>query len=309
MKVGDNPALSVVAYRGQVRISPGPPGELHIVATARGNDAFGGPDGRWLKALQVAVSEGHTDIRVMDESPAPGVGGDLVRAVDLEISLPTPGVVSVQTPNGLVSLVDLAGAFFLRTQTGPVSLRRLAGYTFVVGGVGSCTAQWLRGTLAGQLAGGSFQVRESLLDALDFTTSSGDIEVQSLVSPTSAYSLRAETGNIELQVPSQSRPALDISTMTGRLDYRLEDDIEKFAPGRWRLRTAGPSIQLASRSGDLAILPWLWSGHLPGPAMPPGPPATPQTGLNELRLLYEAWRGLSAVDTTLASLAALPPSW
>jgi hypothetical protein len=249
---------------------------------------------------------------VLPEASGYGPGGNLVRALDIDIWAPNACAVTVQTPNGLVLLEDFAGAAFIRTQSGPVSLRRVSGCIYVIGHSGSCTAQWIRGDIAVALAGGSLQIRESSLDNLMATTGAGDIEVQSRLSASGIYSMRSESGNIRAQLPPEAEAQFDLSTQTGHLDYRLPAGLEEINPGYWTAYTTMgvvAQVRLSSRDGNLTLLPWEPEGDLPAPPMPSPPANTRPPVAPDLRLLFTAWREHGAAEGILTALAALPPAW
>jgi len=309
--VGEHAALWVVNYRGTVRVSGWERPEVRVVAQKRGEDAFGRPDGRWVRGLEADQTGALCRLRTVAAS-LPGVAGSLPRAMDLEVRVPRQSAVVVQSPNGLVVVEDLAGVVFVRSQSGPVSLRRVAGTILVLGESGSCTGQWLRGEMALRLGGGSLRLEESALSLLEAETATGNLEIQVVLAPTGSYILRSRSGSLTLALPPPSDATLDLRTESGRIECLVPGE-RLFADfGRLMVRMGGgnAAVELYTSSGDLRVEPWKWEGELPAPPLPMGTfPALPDDTPEEFTLLRELVQGRMTAAEGLHRLADMPPAW
>ncbi len=305
-------ALWVVNYRGKVYITGWDQPQVRVAAFKRGEDAFGRPDGRWVRRLAADQNGNLVRLQAEAESLPSGPAGDMARAIDMDIRVPRQSLVIVESPNGLVVVGDIAGAVYLRTATGALSLRRVSGRVLVLSDSGSCTGDWLRGEGAFRLGGGSLEWRESALYRLDGETATGDIGIQTTIAPDGQYSLRSRSGSIVLRLPVDSKATLDLHSDTGQIETALGDEVSASGPQRvLRVGAGGPAVALQTVHGDLQVQAWRWEGEPQAPPLPAGPllgdlPAgTPE----EMAWLQRVDRGELSAAEALARLAGLPPAW
>ncbi|MCL4535854.1 MAG: DUF4097 domain-containing protein [Bacteroidetes bacterium] len=315
-RVDDGAIIWVVNYRGQVSVTGWDRPEVRVVAQKRGEDAFGRPDGRWVRGLE-AEQDGSL-IRLQAQAvPLPAAESTtLPRGMDIDLRTPRNVAVAVQSPNGLVVVGDIAGILFVRVGSGHVSLRRMAGQCLILGESGSCTGDWLRGELAFRLGGGSLQLRESILSRLDGETLTGDVEVQAFLSPAApdgAYSVRSRSGSITLSVPPASNATLDLRSDTGQAQFLAPGEVLASNPGQRSVRIGrgGASISLHTTHGDIAVRSWQWEGEPPAPPLPARDffHSLPEGAPQELALLRKVADGEETISQAIRELAALPPVW
>lgn len=127
--VGDASTLEITNFAGQVTVRAGEPGTIRVVATKK------------------ASSRGRLDRIKVDMS---GRGGGVViktrklfsngnASVDLEITMPADGRVSVDTGAGEVTVRDMAGRIEVRSGAGEVDVRGASGPVRVDLGAGQIT--------------------------------------------------------------------------------------------------------------------------------------------------------------------------
>lgn len=315
-RVSDTPAFWVVNYRGQVSITGWDQPEIRVVAQKRGEDAFGRPDGRWVRGLKAEQSGALISLQTQAAPLAAAASGTVPRAMDIDIRAPRQVVAMVESPNGLVVAGDMSGIIFVRTDTGHVSLRRMAGQFLVLGESGSCTGDWLRGEMAFRLGGGSLQLRESVLTWLDGETSSGDIEVQALLSPGTqdgVYAMRSRSGSITLEMAPAGDLTLDLHSDTGQADFSASGEVLVSNPGERVVRVGRGTtpVHLHTAHGNVHVRPWRWEGEPPAPRLPSGGffPDLPASAPEEIQLLREVAEKRVSAAEALHRLAARPAAW
>ncbi len=307
------PAIFVVNYRGRVTVKGWEHPQVRMAAIRRGEDAFGRPDGSWVLGILAEEKGPLLSLRTR-LSDVPGVArGTIPRGMDLDLRAPWHSAICVQSPSGLVVIEDISGAVYGRIRSGHISLRRVAGHIVVISESGSVAGDWLHGHMAARLSTGSLQVRESTFSFLSAETGTGNIEARVAVNPSDSYSLRSQSGNIDLELTPSSEAMLELRCDGGQIECALPGQTLESRPGYRRVQLGEGHARVSARStrGDVRVRSWLWEG---APNLPPLPgqadlPQLPAGAPPEMAVLLRAARAEVSSPSALAELAGLPPAW
>jgi len=164
---------------------------------------------------------------------------------DLEVTLPQNSDVQIDTSSGSVSLSDITGNTQIHTDSGSIDAQNLSGQVGLHTTSGSIEARGLSGQATLDSNSGSIDVGGGSLNADSAITSdSGSISYNGSLSPDHAYHFNSSSGNIDLELPSDT--SLDVQTQTS--PDRVHNDFSKPTAS-----LPAAHVTINSSSGDTTI--------------------------------------------------------
>ena len=258
--VGDEPAIEIVNFAGNVDVVTGPPGEVHVRAT---RDAPGAPR---LSDVQVLISEESGVLRIVTRRPAALMSAQ----VRIELAVPEHARLVVDLGAGDVSVAGVRGGVDVETGAGTVAVQALAGGVDLFTGSGQISARDVSGSLEVETGAGTIVI-EAVDGAVDAHTGTGTITVQGAAGPirldSGAGTLEYEgapegecrfttgMGAIVLRLPAGLNAQVDLSTGMGEVsvDRPVDGDISRNEV-RGSVGTGqGASIYAETGNGDVSV--------------------------------------------------------
>ena len=160
--------------------------------------------------------------------------------------------VSVRTTSGDIDAEDVTGPMALRATSGDVTLDRVQGRVAIETSSGGVQVDAVVGNVLVSTSSGDANV-QAHADSIVIDTSSGD-QVVDVLGRTSFLSLRAASGDIELQLPKGSGGALDVQTATGAMTVSSAIEVGTMTRNHLTGRLGGGGQTLVrSSSGDIRL--------------------------------------------------------
>ena len=202
-----------------------------------------------------------------------GAGGtDSFGEVDWTIRVPRGCRLSVVNTSGNIDISHIFGDLDIRTSAAEIDLNSIEGVMNIenASGVtrgellfGPVTLRQAQGKIDLRFVEGDIKIKSSAADisvrqergALDLTTATGNVSIETYLDSSRDYFVETESGNISLSIPETSSGNLRIESQTG--DIRTDIPIainsmsHKQVDGTFGL--GGVSVHLMSISGDVTV--------------------------------------------------------
>jgi hypothetical protein len=264
---------------GAIRVTPGPDGQIKIIARERISADSETEADELLKHLDLQFDQTGNDVRATAKYDRPSFGFHMGTwppvQVDFIATVPAAFVSDVHTSGGSITLGDLTGAVNARTSGGPIALGKLGGTVDAHTSGGSITLDEARGEVKLDTSGGPITVGR-VAGPADLSTSGGSIRIdaveQSVKAHTSGGSIRATIvgslkadstlstsgGGVHITVDKKAAFNLDASTSGGSVDGEgLTITLEHAGRGHDKLVGAvnggGPVLKLRSSGGSIRV--------------------------------------------------------
>jgi len=253
LAVSSHATLTVTNGSGDIRVTPGPEGSVHVVGRIRARESFFAdlsPSQRVarLESTPPIVQEGAT-IRLGDN------GDPALRDVriDYEITVPSDTAVTTRSGSGDQWIGAVSGRVDIRAGSGDINIGPVGADVTAKTGSGDISVSGASGTVHLTTGSGDVEGRD-LRGGVDIHTASGDINLDGR--PTADWSAAAASGDVRVRFPSNASFTLDASTSSGSIstNHAVVADAD-----RSRRRLAGPSggggprVRLATASGSIEI--------------------------------------------------------
>jgi DUF4097 and DUF4098 domain-containing protein YvlB len=143
----------------------------------------------------------------------------IARAQSGDISISgTEGEVDARTQSGDVKIEDVASRCDVGTLSGDVEVHTVNGDVQIKSVSGDVQVSDFKGDFEGETVSGSIVLRNAIGRYVRSHTTSGDLSYEGTIDPSGRYELSAHSGDIRLEIPSNSNAQLTISTWSGAVD-------------------------------------------------------------------------------------------
>lgn len=164
------------------------------------------------------------------------------------------GDVDIRSSSAEIELVSIEGAVEIENSSGTTSGELLFGPVTVRQAQGKIDLKFIEGNIKIKSSSADIAIRQDR-GALDLTTSTGDVEIQTNLDSSHDYFVRTESGHIILSIPETSSGDLRIESKTG--DIKTEIPIAIKSMSRKQVEGTfgfgGVKINLTSISGDVTV--------------------------------------------------------
>ncbi|MFV2198899.1 DUF4097 family beta strand repeat-containing protein [Nocardiopsis sp. LOL_012] len=174
-----------------------------------------------------------------------GMGG---RKATVNLRLPAGCPVEVNTVSAAVVAAGLRARTSIRTASGEITLDDASGTTEISTATGQTSLRNPSGTLSFSSVNGPLAVAGGRLSGFDAKSASGQILADTDLAPSGRVRLNTVSGEIALRVPAETSAAVEMHSVTGKLDSDFSLD-RREAPARKALSgKIGPGVDPATIS-------------------------------------------------------------
>ena len=271
--VGASPSLDVASDSGNISVHAGTGSAMVVKGTVNVRTGWGAPANAADLARQLVAAPPITQAgdavrvgRISDETMSKAV------SVSYDITVPAGTVVQASSGSGSVSVTGVSRDVQANSGSGDISVASIGGAATLRTGSGSISAKDVK--QGASLSSGSGNILAALSGQGDVraSTGSGDIQLTGVIGlvqassgsgnvhvngkPTGNWKLSAASGDVRVQLPSEQGFTIDASTASGDFDVAgpltVQGKIEKRRI-QGTVRGGGPTLQLSTASGDIAV--------------------------------------------------------
>jgi DUF4097 and DUF4098 domain-containing protein YvlB len=187
----------------------------------------------------------------------------IARAQSGDISISgTHGEVEARAQSGDVKVDDVANRLDIGTLSGDVEAHTVNGDVQIKSVSGDVQVSDFKGDFEGETVSGNIVLRTAIGRYVRSHTTSGDLVYEGTVDPSGRYELSAHSGDIRLDIPTNSSAQLTISTWSGAIDSDFpitlrpgEHGIGSAQAKRFTFEIGGGDARITAEtfSGDITI--------------------------------------------------------
>jgi DUF4097 and DUF4098 domain-containing protein YvlB len=187
----------------------------------------------------------------------------IARAQSGDISISgTHGEVEARAQSGDVKVDDVANRLDIGTLSGDVEAHTVNGDVQIKSVSGDVQVSDFKGDFEGETVSGNIVLRNAIGRYVRSHTTSGDLVYEGTVDPSGRYELSAHSGDIRLDIPTNSSAQLTISTWSGAIDSDFpitlrpgEHGIGSAQAKRFTFEIGGGDARITAEtfSGDITI--------------------------------------------------------
>ncbi len=130
----------------------------------------------------------------------------------------TQGEVDARSQSGDVKIEDVANRLDIGTLSGDIEVRGASGDVQIKSVSGDIRLNDFKGDFEGETVSGSIELHGAAARSVRSHTTSGDLVYEGSIDPSGRYELSAHSGDIKLNIPSNTSAQLSVSTWSGTLD-------------------------------------------------------------------------------------------
>jgi len=172
----------------------------------------------------------------------------------------TAGETEIGTVSGDVELVDAIDRISINTVSGDVRASKLRGRTRVEGVSAEIVLEDVTGDITAKAVSGDISLRGIKSSSVRAETVSGEITYEGAVSNTGTYEFNAHSGNVRIDMPSNTNAILALQTWSGDINSQFPMTMQTEDRGRKSKRMtftigsgSGAHISAETFSGDITI--------------------------------------------------------
>ncbi|HEY2377012.1 MAG TPA: DUF4097 family beta strand repeat-containing protein [Gemmatimonadaceae bacterium] len=130
----------------------------------------------------------------------------------------TQGEVDARSQSGDIKIGDVASRLDIGTLSGDIEARGVNGDIQIKSVSGDIRVTDFKGDFEGETVSGSIELHNGTAHDVRSHTTSGDLVYDGTIDPSGRYELSAHSGDIRLNIPSNTSAQLSVSTWSGTLD-------------------------------------------------------------------------------------------
>lgn len=160
-----------------------------------------------------------------------------------------------QTGSGSIDLTDVSGRATAVTGSGSITITRISGDIRASTGSGSINMDQTSARINAHTGSGSIEIGGAA-DDVRASTGSGSVRIQGNPAPSSFWEVRAGSGGISLDVPSNANFRVHARSRSGSISFDIPVSIEEQISRhemRGRIGNGGGSVDLDTGSGSIRI--------------------------------------------------------
>ena len=172
----------------------------------------------------------------------------------------TGGETEIGTVSGGVELVDAIDRISINTVSGDVRASKLRGRTRVEGVSAEIVLEDVTGDITAKAVSGDISLRGIKSSSVRAETVSGEITYEGAVSNTGTYEFNAHSGDVRLDIPTNTSAQLSLQTWSGDINSQFPMTMQTDDRGRRSKRMtftigsgSGAHISAETFSGDITI--------------------------------------------------------
>ena len=143
----------------------------------------------------------------------------VARAQSGDISISgTQSEVDARSQSGDVKVEDVANRVDIGTLSGDIEVHGANGDVQIKSVSGDIRVNEFKGDFEGETVSGSVELRGATAHSVRSHSTSGDLVYEGRIDPSGRYELIAHSGDIKLNIPSNTSAELSVSTWSGTLD-------------------------------------------------------------------------------------------
>jgi DUF4097 and DUF4098 domain-containing protein YvlB len=249
-EVGSNGELSVTNVSGSIAITGTDSTVITVHATKRGSR-------RRIENTRIEIE--HVGNRVSlktrgDHAGPIGVRGN-VCSVDYDIQVPRACAIQAEGVSADISVRHIRGDISIKAVSGDIDIAQISGECSVTTVSGDITANALEGELRLRTTSGDATIRASLVPRFNLNTVSGDLSIDTPLTPGEHYLAKTVSGDLRIAVPAGTGATVQMKSVSGDVASDLPAEIIKSSRRSWqgRINGGGANVEMHSVSGDLRI--------------------------------------------------------
>jgi hypothetical protein len=279
--VGPGCTLKVDLDRGRINVEETDGSEVRVAIHAEAGADTDQEAEHAVQGLQFDLTVVNNTVAVRGRAPSEtgwhiDLGDPTQLDIFCKISVPRRCNVELNTGQGAITVGNLIGRVFARTETGTIFVRRIEGAVDAATESGDvivsrCLGPATLRTLRGVIRAGTLGARANL------TNTTGDIEVLAARAGITAQAeagdvtvgyprdltgdsdIRTSGGNIIVKIDPAANATIEASSIWGRVECKLPLTGESGGNGRSkfssRLNRGGPVLKLHANGGNVSLLP------------------------------------------------------
>jgi predicted membrane protein len=172
----------------------------------------------------------------------------------------TNGEVMINTANGDVEVLDATERIEVTTLNGDIHASKLRGRVRINGTSSEVTLEDVTGDVDVRSISGDLKLHRVKSSSVRATTTSGEITYEGSIDPNGRYELTAHSGDVRIEIPSNSAATLTLQTYTGSINSQFPMTLQ---PGQsanrrnkkmeFTIGNGSARIAVETFSGDITI--------------------------------------------------------
>jgi hypothetical protein len=294
--VGPGAELSVHNVSGRIEIRGGDGSQIAVRAVKHGKE-----EAVENTEFEMTQEGSHVSIRVKSIDSGFLKINRNVSSVDFEIETPRDCAVQARAVSANTAVAGLRADVRVENVSGDVRVDDVVGACTVSSVSGGVEARSIEGGLKLNTTSGSVVVRESNLSEFNCHSVSGNLTIDTPLTPGHHYLAHTVSGDLRLLIPPETGATVQMQTVSGRVVSDVPAEIMRSGRRNWqgRINGGGANVEMHSVSGDLKISP---SGGQPGPTSAPDPETRAR---DTTAILEQLSHGEITIDEATSRLNAL----
>ncbi len=249
-EVGPHAELSVTNVSGQITITGTDSTEITVHATKQGSR-------RRMENTRIEIEHIANRVSIKtrgDHSGSAGIRGN-VCSVDYNIRVPRTCEIQAEGVSADISVGHIRGDAAIKAVSGEVDITEVSGECSVTTVSGDIMANALEGELRLRTTSGDARVRASQVPRFNLNTVSGDLSIDTPLTPGEHYLAKTVSGDLRIAVPEGTGATVQMKSVSGDVASDLPAEIIKSSRRNWqgRINGGGANVEMHSVSGDLRI--------------------------------------------------------
>jgi hypothetical protein len=249
--VGEGAELSISNIAGRVAIRAGDSGIILLRAVKHGRESA-------VERTRVETRQDGNRVTVRTRAEEgdgfPGFNRG-VSAVDYDLEVPPGCAAEVKTVSADVIVRGTGGSLRLETVSGDAEVEDISGSCSITTVSGDVDARNVSAPLTTRTTSGDITMRDSAVSSVNAHSVSGNLTLDSPLSPDGQYYGKTVSGDMTLNVPGDTGATVEMHTVSG--SHEVDLPVEVIRAGRRhfqaRINGGGARVEMHSVSGDLRL--------------------------------------------------------
>jgi len=269
ISVSAAPVLAVSTGSGDVKVSPGNDGAIHIHGRVKSSHGIFGSEGN-VQAVcdKPPIEQNGNEVRIGKEHE------DIYRHVSIDYTIETPRATDLNATSGSgnLDIADISGRVIGETGSGDIRAEHLPADSKLETGSGNIHANGVNGGSRLETGSGDIHLEQTAAGDVHASTGSGDIEITGLVgglkgstgsgwihvsgTPVGEWKLETGSGDVRLQLEGGKGFELDAESASGDIhtdqQITMQGSLSKHHI-HGTVNGGGAMIRVSTGSGDIEV--------------------------------------------------------